>query len=151
MRLSERDYDPIHQLNTLRPRQNGRHFADDFSNAFPWIKVYEFWLKCHWSLILRVLLTIFHAALVQIMAWRRPGGKPLSEAMIFRLLTHLCVTRPQWFKLSSLIHINVVYMRRHCNAVTENPFTNKIYPDSWPWFSVGCNYSFMPWLHRGFI
>ena len=34
-------------------------------------------------------------ALVQIMAWRRPGDKPLSEPMIVRLLTHICVTRPQ--------------------------------------------------------
>ena len=33
--------------------------------------------------------------LVQIMAWRRPGDKPLSEAMMFSLLTHIYVTRPQ--------------------------------------------------------
>ena len=35
-------------------------------------------------------------ALVQIMAWRQPGGKPLSEPMMVKLLTHMCVTRPQW-------------------------------------------------------
>ena len=35
-------------------------------------------------------------ALVQIMAWRRPGDKPLSEPMIVRLPMHICVTRPQW-------------------------------------------------------
>ena len=35
-------------------------------------------------------------ALVQIMAWRRPGDNPLSEPMMFRLPTHICVTRPQW-------------------------------------------------------
>ena len=34
-------------------------------------------------------------ALVQIMAWRRPGDTPLSEPMI-TLLTHICVTRSQW-------------------------------------------------------
>ena len=38
-------------------------------------------------------------ALVQIMAWRRPGDKPLSEPMMVSLLTHLCVTRPQWVKV----------------------------------------------------
>ena len=32
------------------------------------------------------------------MAWRRPGDKPLSEPMIVSLLTHICVTRPQWIK-----------------------------------------------------
>ena len=30
------------------------------------------------------------------MAWRRPGDKPLSEAMRVSSLTHKCVTRPQW-------------------------------------------------------
>ena len=34
--------------------------------------------------------------LVQIMAWRRPGDKPLSEPVLVCLLTHICVTRPQW-------------------------------------------------------
>ena len=35
-------------------------------------------------------------ALVQIMAWHRSGDKPLSEPMMDSLLTHICVTRPQW-------------------------------------------------------
>ena len=30
------------------------------------------------------------------MAWRLPGDKPLSEPMMDNLLTHICVTRPQW-------------------------------------------------------
>ena len=34
-------------------------------------------------------------ALVQIMAWHQPGDKPLSEPMMVRLPTHICVTRPQ--------------------------------------------------------
>ena len=29
-------------------------------------------------------------ALIQIMAWRRPGGKPLSEPMMVSLLMHIC-------------------------------------------------------------
>ena len=33
-------------------------------------------------------------ALLQIMAWRRPGDKPLSESMMVSLPTHICVTRP---------------------------------------------------------
>ena len=35
-------------------------------------------------------------ALVQIIAWRRSGDKPLSEPMMVSSLTHICVTRPQW-------------------------------------------------------
>ena len=45
-------------------------------------------------------------ALVQIMAWRRPGDKPLFEPMLVNLLTHICGTRPQWVKwMRSLINI----------------------------------------------
>ena len=29
----------------------------------------------------------------------RPGDKPLSKPMMIGLLTHICVTRPQWVKL----------------------------------------------------
>ena len=36
------------------------------------------------------------AALVQIMAWHRRADKPLSKPMMVSLLTHICVTRPQW-------------------------------------------------------
>ena len=37
-------------------------------------------------------------ALVQIMAWRCPGDKPLSESMMDSLPTHICVTQPQCVK-----------------------------------------------------
>ena len=32
---------------------------------------------------------------VQIMPWRRIGDKPLSQPMMVRLSTHICVTWPQ--------------------------------------------------------
>ena len=35
-------------------------------------------------------------ALVRLMAWRRPGDKPLSEPVMVRLPTHICITRSQW-------------------------------------------------------
>ena len=37
--------------------------------------------------------------MVQIMAWRRPGNKPLFEPMGVSLPTHICVARPQWVKV----------------------------------------------------
>ena len=61
-----------------------------FSNAFSWMKMLHYRLKFHWGLFLNI------PALVQIMAWRRPGDKPLYGPMMVRLPTHLCVTRPQW-------------------------------------------------------
>ena len=84
-------------LNTLRPRQNGRHFADDifkciFLNENVWIPI-EISLKFVPKGPINNI-----PALVWIMAWRRPGEKPLSEPMMVSLLTHICVTRPQWVK-----------------------------------------------------
>ena len=84
-------------VNTLRPRQNGRHFPDDnFNSIFLNEKV--------WTLIKISLKFVPKGpidnipALVQIMAWRRLGDKSLSEPMIVRLPTHICITRPQWVK-----------------------------------------------------
>ena len=59
-----------------------------FSNAFSWVELFDFPLKFHWSLFPRFQLTISQH-LVQIMAWRRPGDKPLSELMMVGLLTHI--------------------------------------------------------------
>ena len=39
--------------------------------------------------------------LVQIMIRQRPGDEPLSEPMMVRMPTNICVTRPQWVKLWS--------------------------------------------------
>ena len=82
-------------VNTLRPRQNGRHFADDkfkriFFNENVWISIKN-------SLKFVPMGPINNIpALVQIMAWRRSGDKPLFEPMMVSLPTHICVTRPQW-------------------------------------------------------
>ena len=66
-----------------------------FSSAFSSMKMFEFRLKFHWNLFLRVQLTIVQS-LVQIMVWRWSGDRPLSEPMMVGLLTHICVTLPQW-------------------------------------------------------
>ena len=85
---------PIYCINTLRPRQHGYHFADEtFKSIFLDENVIipiNISLKCVSKGPINII-----PALVQIMAWRRPGEKPLSEAMMVSLLTHICVTRPQ--------------------------------------------------------
>ena len=82
-------------INTWRPRQNGRHFPDD---SFKWIFLNEnVWISIKISLNFVPKVPINNIpALVQIMAWRRSGDKPLSESMVDSLLTHICVIRPQW-------------------------------------------------------
>ena len=69
-------------------------FQTTFSNAFSWMKIYEFRLRFHISLLLRVQLIILQY--LQIKAWHRSGDKPLSEPTTVSLLTHICVTRPHW-------------------------------------------------------
>ena len=84
-------------INTLRPRQNGRRFADDvfkciFLNENIWISI-----KISLKFIPKDPVNNI-PTLVQIMARRRPGDKPLSETMMASLLMHIYVTRPQWVK-----------------------------------------------------
>ena len=89
-------------FNTFRPRQNGRYFADDifkciFLNENVWISI-----KISLKFVPKGPINNI-PALVQIMAWRRPGDKPLSEAMMVHLPTHIWVSRPQWVNLGFLI------------------------------------------------
>ena len=81
-------------VNTLRPRQNGRRFPDDifkciFMNENVWILI-----KISVKFVPKGPINDI-PSLVQIMAWRRSGDKPLSEPMMVSLLTHICVTRRQ--------------------------------------------------------
>ena len=83
---------------TLKPRQNGRNFADDtfkriFLNGNVCISI-EMSLKFVPRCPINNIQVLF-----QIMAWCRPGDKPLSEAMGVRLPTHICVTRPHSINL----------------------------------------------------
>ena len=79
-------------FNTLRLRQDDRHFADDilkciFLNKNAWISLLKFRINNI-------------PALVQIMAWCRQGDKPLSASVMVSLVTYICVTRPQWVNVS---------------------------------------------------
>ena len=82
-------------LNTLRPRQNGRHFPDDIFDCIFLNENVRISLAISLKFVPRGPI-IYIPALVQIMAWRRPGDKPLSEPMMINLQTYICVTRPQW-------------------------------------------------------
>ena len=105
-------------VNTWRPRQNGRHLPDDpdskvhgahlghvgprWAPWWPHESCYQgiFSNFLEWKCIIS-LKSVFEGpinnipASVQIMAWRRPGDKQLSEPMMVRLPTHMRVTRPQ--------------------------------------------------------
>ena len=85
-------------LNTLRPRQDGRYFADDIFKCIFFNENGCILIKSSLKYVRKGSIDN-NPPLVQIMAWRRSGDKPLSEPMIIILPTHICVTRPQWVKV----------------------------------------------------
>ena len=100
-------------VNTLRPRQNGHHFADTFKRIF---------LNGNIRILIKISLKFVHKgpinnipALVQIMAWRRPGDKPLSEPKVVNLLMHTCVTRPQRVKSSTSWRCEIWLLFQTCS------------------------------------
>ena len=119
-------------FNTLRPRQNGRHFQDDifkymFLNENLWIPI-----KISLKFVPKGRINNI-PTFVQIMAWRRPGDKPLSEPMMVISPTHRCVTRPQWFNISHSVpnkqdwsqEMKMKYNTAECGSVRVYLYMNK--------------------------
>ena len=80
-------------VNTLRPGQNGRHVADDISNAFSCMIIGLTWLKFHWSLFPRVQLLINQHWFRQ---WLGTCSVP-SHYLNQWWLVYWCIC-PQWVK-----------------------------------------------------
>ena len=102
-------------LNTLRPRQNGRYVADDifkciFLNENVWIS-----LKISLKFVPKVRINNI-PALVLIMAWRRPGGKPLSEPIMVSLLTHIYASLGL-NELRGFEPMNITNFSKHINTI----------------------------------
>ena len=116
-----------------------------FSHALSWMKMYEFCLTFHWSLFLTVKLTIFQHWF-RLMVWHRPRGKPLSDPMVFSLLTHISATQLLFHYIdvimttmaSQITSLMVVYstvysdadQRKHQSSVSL-PFVCEIHRDRW--------------------
>ena len=112
----------ISVLNTLRPRHNVCHFTDDifkciFLSENVWIPI-----KISLKFVPRGPINYIQA-LVQKMAWRRPGDKPLSEPMVLKLRTHICVTRPQWVKT---FNEKTIWLWRHSKELLFKNHLRKI-------------------------
>ena len=140
------------------------------SNAFSWMKILEFRLKIHWFIPKGLINNI--PALVLIMAWRRPGDKPLSEPMLVRSLTHICVTRPQWVNVNIGIYESIIFNEKLNTENNWNLFPGTQLTTNQRWFrysldavlvtsqclnkcwhrSLGLNeLSFIPLYHIAFI
>ena len=110
-------------FNTLGPRQNGRHFADDIFKYIFLNENISIAIEISLKFVLKGPINNI-PALVQIMAWCRPGDKPLSEPLMVSLPTHICVTRPQWFNVLFPLYLCFIcqfslampHNMRHCLA-----------------------------------
>ena len=103
------------RVTTLRPRQNGHHLADDIFKCI--------FLNENVSILIMISLNFVRKgsiniipALVQIMAWRHPGDKPLSEPMLVSWLTHICITWPQWVNPETFCPLLVA---NHCHCLSQ--------------------------------
>ena len=109
-----------HCLNSLRPRQNGRNFADDTFKCFFFNE--KVWISIKSSLKFVPKGPINNIpALLQIMAWRQPGDKPLSEPMMVSLLTHICVPRP-WNELMAWCRQATSHLLNQSWPSTHSPY-----------------------------
>ena len=91
----------LQALNTLKPSQNGRHFADDIFKCIFWNE--NAWILLKISLKCVPMVRINNIpALVQMMDWRHPGDKPLSEL----IMVHACHTETTTVVGSSYIGNN---------------------------------------------
>ena len=101
-----------HVINTLRPRPNGRHFADDIFKCIFFNENVLIPIKISLKFVPKDRINNI-SSLVQLMAWRRPGDKPLSEPLMFSSLTHICVTRLQWVNATVSVQYVITYEADH--------------------------------------
>ena len=90
-------------VNTLRPIQNGRHFADDMFKCNSFNEMFWILNKMSLKFVPRGLIDDM-SALVEIMAGRRTGD--YLKQCWYVLLTHICVTRPQWVDIRCRIQMS---------------------------------------------
>ena len=138
-------------IDTLRPRQNGRNSPDDifkyiFLNENEWISI-----KISLKFVPKGQINNI-PSLVQIMAWRRPGDKPLSEPMMVSLPTHICVTRPQWVNLlmnekisdGSFVDWALIYYRASVDLKTITSSNGNIFPVTGPLWGESTGHRWIP-------
>ena len=111
------------KFNTLKLRQDGRHFPDDIFKCIFLNENARIWLKKSLKFVPKVLINSI-PALVQIMAWHLSGNKPLSEPMMLSLLMHICITWPQWIK----VYISKLIAYQHNHIISSTHWMN------WPSF-----------------
>ena len=104
-----------------------------FLNAFSWVKMYD--LRLNFTEI---------CSQGHIMAWWRPGDKPLSEQpMMFRLLEHICVTRGSYIRDTT--YHNTAHGPCCTFEIIKRLYINCLFlvkTEGWQWYMVFISYSY---------
>ena len=103
-------------VNILRLRQHGRHFTDDTFKRIFLNENVRISIKISLQFVPRRSINNL-PALFQIMTWRRPGDKSLSEPKMVSLPTHICITRPQSVIPHSNITLNEAIVNTICDFI----------------------------------
>ena len=118
----------INSLLTYRDRENGRHFPDDIFKCIFLNETIQISINISPKFIPKGPINNI-PALFQIMVWRRPGDKPLSEPMMVSLLTQICVTQAQWANrcgIDYIIYAMLMHWSYHNLAIS---YSYKIHID----------------------
>ena len=89
-------------FNTLRPRQNGRHFVDSIS--FSCLQRYAFWFKFPWNVSPRI----------PFIAWRRSGD---LNQWRHSLSTQICISRPSKSQIQIFAKFSIYNIHFGCDFV----------------------------------
>ena len=115
----------------IEAEKNSRHFPDDIFKCIFFNE--NVWISPQISLKFVPRGPINNIpSLGKIMAWRRPGDKPLSDPMMVSVLTHIYVTRPQW------VNALYVWLRKICTLRHPHGHT-----DNWIWYSLSLMFLFI--------
>ena len=83
-----------------------------FSNTFIWMKMFEFWLKFHWSLFLGVQLTIFQ----HWFRWWLGADQATSHYLNQWGIIYRCIYASLGFSESNCIQMILIYLNVHPEA-----------------------------------
>ena len=112
-------------LNTLRPRQNGRQCADDNFKRMFLNESVRITIKISLEFVPKGRINNI-PALVQIMAWRRQGAKPLSEPMMVTLLMSLGPNELMRMRVGGAVTLPIVTNKGldfgYCNILTQHKY-----------------------------
>ena len=139
-------------INTLRPRENGRHFADDifkciFTNENLWISI-----KFHWSLFPRVQLTIFQHRFKKWLGDDQATSHYMNQWWLDyrRVYASLGLNELKYTFSIHGIQISVTLFKIHRGIIWDSLFSNQLYIYKHHMIATVLRWIFRWWVFKSF-